>query len=165
MTRSDLDGMVEELLHEAYTPPRMRAQARPGMRAVLERHFHVLVEPQPVPSVERTPESAWLIERGQAMNHSPTIWWKGGDSRPINEWPDCWTTNASQARRFKAKHEAVWLAEELFEFGTRRASVTVTEHVFLDREPAEASRKVRGHATTDEPSAYDLNAIADRRKR
>jgi hypothetical protein len=81
---------------------------------------------------------AWLIERGQASNHLPTIWWKGGDTRPFNDWPDCWTDNAWHARRFRTKEAAVTIADRLF---PRRPtdkfpSATVVEHAFIAEPPA-----------------------------
>lgn len=83
-----------------------------------------------------TPESVWLIERGQAVNHAPTIWWKGGDTRPIDDWPRCWTEDANEARRFPTRSEALRVATGLgfIALTTERDTATVTEHVFFPQE-------------------------------
>ncbi len=78
--------------------------------------------------------SSWFIERGQAENHSPTIWWRGGNERAgvgDDEMAN-WTTDAAEARRFATRDEADSLAGKLF--GCPHDGVTmysITEHVFL----------------------------------
>jgi hypothetical protein len=47
-------------------------------------------------------ESAWLIERGQSMQHVPTVWWTGRQPSDGDEW----TTNAFAARRFSDREAA-----------------------------------------------------------
>lgn len=71
----------------------------------------------------------WLIERGQAANHAPTIWWCGGNERASvgeNEMR-LWTEDALKARRFATRGEAEELAQRLFAPGL----YSVTEHVFI----------------------------------
>lgn len=73
---------------------------------------------------------AWLIERGQAVNHEPTVWWCGGNERAglgEDEMRN-WTTDAMKARRFATREEATELAKRLFAPNLFR----VTEHVFLE---------------------------------
>lgn len=69
----------------------------------------------------------WLLERGQAVGHAPTVWLKAD-----NEW----TEDAAQARKFTSKAEAEQEADRLFgRFtgdGTRRC--IATEHVFIMRD-------------------------------
>jgi hypothetical protein len=48
-------------------------------------------------------EFAWLIERGPAVNHAPTVWWAGaGVDADYGEW----TLDPWKARRFKSKDDA-----------------------------------------------------------
>ncbi len=72
----------------------------------------------------------WLIERGQAENHSPTIWWCGGNERAgvgENEMRN-WTSDATKARRFDSMEEALDLAGRLF----GPSLFSATEHVFIE---------------------------------
>ena len=91
-----------------------------------------------------------MVERGQSVNHAPTMWWCGGSRRAgvgENEM-DNWTEDANKARRFPTAEEAQKLAENLFGRNTYR----VTEHLFLDLSPgvgpaeriAQAIRDMKG---------------------
>lgn len=80
-------------------------------------------------ALSETPRShCWLIERGQAVGHSPTVWFKGDFANNL------WTEVAHEARRFESKAAAEQEADRLFgRFtgdGLRRCAAT--EHVFLD---------------------------------
>lgn len=86
--------------------------------------------PAPAAPAQRT---YWLIERGQAVNHTPVIWWKGGDARPLDD-SSCWTERAHEARRFATHGEAEALCARLFGYLWNvpgREMASVTEHVFL----------------------------------
>src|SRR2546428_12094384 len=67
------------------------------------------------------PKSVWLIERGQAVMHSPTVWWVGG-----NEW----SQDANLAIKFWSPSTATGVAERLMSPG----SWTVTAHRFIDED-------------------------------
>ena len=62
---------------------------------------------------------AWLLERGQSQNHSPTVWWTGDETVG---WTG-WTTDAWKAKRYGTKAEAEAEIRERFTF---RASVPPT---------------------------------------
>lgn len=77
-------------------------------------------------------ETAWLIERGQAFNQSPPIWWKfdeGKSSRPnagYASYEERWTEDANCARRFSTKEAAeAYAAVEISNL------CLVTEHRWL----------------------------------
>jgi len=73
-------------------------------------------------------KSAWLIERGQAENHAPTVWWIAGP-RPDSREGGYWTTDASEATKFASKAEAEAVVYRLF---TRlsKQSARATEHMW-----------------------------------
>jgi len=70
----------------------------------------------------------WLIERGQAENHAPTVWWIAGP-RPDSRKGGYWTTDASEATKFASKAEAEAVVYRLF---TRlsKQSARATEHIW-----------------------------------
>jgi hypothetical protein len=59
-----------------------------------ERGPLVLDDPRTAPSEGPTPETCWLIERGQPEHHVPTVRWIGGLD---------WTETASEAARFASR--------------------------------------------------------------
>ena len=94
--------------------------------------------PAPDPSV--TP--FYLLERGQAVGHVPTIWWKGGDHQ-TDFYENDWTENAHEARHFPTREDANRAADRIFGrgwegFASRDASLIVTEHLFTAALPAPA---------------------------
>lgn len=73
--------------------------------------------------------TCWLIERGQRVNHVPTVWWAG---KP--KWDHEWTQDANKATKFATKE----LAEEQIESMSRPVGERMqyaTEHVFLEDTP------------------------------
>jgi hypothetical protein len=78
-------------------------------------------------------ETTYLIERGQAVNHAPTVWWCGPG-------PHDYTGDANLAVRFGTRAEA---EQTLGSQGLHFIECArVTEHVFLDRVPPPAARPV-----------------------
>lgn len=77
----------------------------------------------------------WLIERGQEVNHSPTIWWKGGLRTTRKDYADDWTESAIDATKFETYDEAFLHAQDVF--GSPLPpdhllkSVSITQHTFM----------------------------------
>lgn len=70
-------------------------------------------------------ESYWLVERGTAENHVPTIWLKSIAARRAHDtYERTWTERAADAERYGYKEMAERIALEV---GLCRA----TEHIFL----------------------------------
>jgi hypothetical protein len=115
---TDPDDWVDVLCDLALAA--LRANREPATEAV-----RPLFGDQPV----GTERYAYLIERGQKVGHSPTIWWKGDNTRIDETYETHWTQIANKARRFVYARDAQRLAETLFEPGT----YSITDHVFLDR--------------------------------
>lgn len=66
----------------------------------------------------------WLIERGQQVNHFPTVWLQGADKLGSPTW----TEDASRAMRFNDKQSA-----EAHAYKTSgKGLYTVTSHKFID---------------------------------
>lgn len=75
--------------------------------------------------------NVWLIERGPALNHSPTVWWSGDGEIG---W-DGWTTDAWQARPYRTREEAEKVIRERFRFAhiSQGPSATAVQHGFTYR--------------------------------
>lgn len=72
----------------------------------------------------------WLIERGQSMNQTPTIWFKGApDAQDRAEFYAEWTEDAWKATRFGTKEQAEEARDRIF----GEDGAIVTEHVFILR--------------------------------
>lgn len=83
-----------------------------------------------VSKVGTGPTSAWLIERGQAVNHKPTLWWCGPG-------PHDYTENANAAAKFRTRDEA---QRKLESQGMHFVeSARVTEHVFMEPTSAQGA--------------------------
>ena len=81
-------------------------------------------------AIKMDSQTWWLLERGQALNHSPTIWWCGDDDRINETYETHWTTNANKARKFVRYDDAWMLAKRLF--GESDPLITVAAHIFLN---------------------------------
>jgi hypothetical protein len=82
-------------------------------------------------------KTCWLIERGQAVNHTPTIWYRGRPDERTDQYAQDWTERATLALRFSSKGHAEKMAARLMGAGT----YTITEHMDI---PA-AAHKEGGH--------------------
>ena len=93
---------------------------------------------------------AWLIERGQAQQQAPTVWWS--DNTAIG-WGG-WTTDAWKARRYATKADADEVIAERFGPSPRHglpASAVAVEHGFTFTVDAHAAALLRD----DPPSEHD----------
>lgn len=77
--------------------------------------------------MSETPIKCWLIERGQAVGHEPTLWWS--KSRYPDSETGRWTRVAGDAMRFPTEEAARRYADIY-----AGPHCTVTEHIFIDRE-------------------------------
>ena len=73
-----------------------------------------------------TDETFWLIERGGAVNHSPTIWYKGGIER--SDYANDCTETAVDALRFQSKESAERFAKRCF---GETGILTITQHALI----------------------------------
>jgi hypothetical protein len=113
------------------------AEAMQSVRTRLERRQALATEDGD------TRQVAWLIERGPAMNHIPTLWWKG--RAPSSGYERTWTEAANEAQRFATREECEAAIEEWSGFpipshGHRFG--TATEHIFLGADEVAAARVV-----------------------
>ena len=132
--RVDMVGSPEYLVQNLVAEARARfAQLGNVDRTPINQHFNAGGIERDVPIWGKNAEGKrpnwlyWLIERGQAVHHTPTIWWCGGDERAglgEDEMKN-WTQDAMVARRFVTRAAAEELASKLFGGG----SYVVTEHV------------------------------------
>lgn len=110
-----------------YTSPLTRA-ALFGWQAARSRQAAPQAAPEPG-------EVAFLIERGQAQKHAPTVW-----ATPDRDW----TQDANKAKRFKTRDEAYmfaegdekhWLWSKPGDEAKYGKSYAITEHSWLDAAP------------------------------
>lgn len=95
---------------------------------------------------------AWLIERGQSMQHVPTVWWTG----------DEWTTDAWAARRFDTREDAEAAIRVHSGRPTYGPFGIAVEHGFLDTtyHRRRVARRKSEHPMSD-PTREALKAILD----
>lgn len=67
-------------------------------------------------------ETGWLIERGQAQQQEPCLWWAG--TRVHGEWTD----QAGVAIRFARRGDAEAVGKMMRQLGEYEKMWTVTEH-------------------------------------
>lgn len=78
------------------------------------------------PSVRPTPDPvfAWLIERGQAESHEPTMWWVADHE---------WTTDATRAAWFATEAEADEVIRREISAHISRPTARAVEHGFIGK--------------------------------
>ena len=77
-------------------------------------------------------ETAWLIERGHAENHEPTVWWSGDENIGYGGW----TTDAWQAVRYPTKDAADRVLREKFTAHISQGPLgRAVEHAFAHEDP------------------------------
>ena len=73
-------------------------------------------------------QMVWLVERGQAISHVPTVWWSGDESIGWGGWTD----DALKAQRFERKeHAEALVADRSMGYSSDERWADVVEHVFV----------------------------------
>lgn len=99
----------------------------------------------------------WLIERGQLVNHQPTVWYKGDIER--STYKNDWTESAVEARRFKTASDAQFFADAVF--GLANSTYQITEHMDVDMQrPAAAPELAEPNGLLEYLRSAKINGVA-----